>query len=111
MFWESVQQEYGITENPSNDDPPTRKDVDGVTGSAPKASAEVPVPTKAAVIAPALPWWALTGEILGNAAMRYFGSYFFIITLLQSDTDGPPAYVKEAKDSGKNEKHGDGGKH
>ena len=96
VSWESVQQEYGITENPSNDDPPTSKDVDAVTGVAPKASIEVPTPAKATVVAPTLPWWALTGEILGNATMRYFGSYFFIVTLLQSDTDGPPVYVKEA---------------
>lgn len=80
------------------------------SGAAPKASTEVPTLGKATVVAPALPWWALTGEILGKATMRYFGSYFFKITLLQSDTDGPPAYVKETKDSKANQKHGDDGR-
>ena len=110
VAWESVQQEYEITESPSNDDPPTGKEVNAEPGAAPKVSTEVPTLGKATAVAPALPWWALTGEILGKATMRYFGSYFFIITLLQSDTDGPPAYVKEAKDSKANQKHGDDGR-
>ena len=81
MAWENVQQEYGITENPGNDDPPTSKDVDAVTEVTPKASTEVPTPAKATVIAPTLPWWALTGEILGKATMSYFGAFFTIFTL------------------------------
>ena len=93
VAWESVQQEYGITENPNNDDPPTGKDVDAVTGATPKASIEVPTPAKATVIAPTLPWWALTGEILGKATMSYFGAFFTIFTL---QGDSTPAYVKEA---------------
>lgn len=32
------------------------------------------------------------------------------VTLFRSDTDGPPAYVKETKDSKANQKHGDDGR-
>lgn len=110
VAWESVKQEYGITESPSNDDPPTGKEVNAEPGAASKASPKTPAPTKATIITPALPLLTLTGEILSSATISYFGSFFAILTLFQSDTDGPPAYVKEAKDSGKNEKHGDGGK-
>ena len=40
--------------------------------------------------------------------MGYLGALFIILTL-QGDTDGP-VYVKEAKDSSKNEKYRDGGR-
>lgn len=43
VSWESVQQEYGIakSEGQSNDDPPSRDDVDGITGAAVRVDANV----------------------------------------------------------------------
>lgn len=103
VSWESVQQEYGIakSEGQSNDNPPSRDDVDGVTGAARRVNSANALPI-------AIPLWSLVGETISSVTMSYFGAFFVIITL-QGDTDGQ-VYVKEATDSGKNEKHGDGGR-
>lgn len=97
VSWESVQQEYGIakSEGQSNDDPPSRDDVDGITGAARRVNSDSPMPEKATIITPVLPWWIVTGEIFGSATVSNFGAFLSIITLLQSDTDGP-VYVNEA---------------
>ena len=48
VSWESVQKEYGIGDNQGHDDPPSRKNVDAITGAAPKVdpktvyTAEIP---------------------------------------------------------------------
>lgn len=103
VSWESVQQEYGIakSEGQSNDDPPSRDDVDGITGAASRVNSANALPI-------AIPLWSLVGETISSVTMSYFGAFFVIITL-QGDTDGQ-VYVKEATDSSKNEKHGDGGR-
>lgn len=110
VSWKSVQQEYGIREsgsdNNSYDNPPSKEDVDAISGAAPKRMNKASATTEATVISPTLPWWALMGEAFSNATMGYLGTFFTIITL-QGDTS--PEHVKEAKDSSKNEKHGDGG--
>lgn len=93
VSWESVQQEYGIAENPGNDDPPSSSYVDGITGAALRVSDNAPTSTNATVVVPVLPWWVLAGQTIGEATMGYLGAFFTIITL-QGDTDGH-VYVNE----------------
>lgn len=58
------------------------------------------------VLTPALPWWAVTGQVISKTAMGCLGAFATIITL-QGDS---PNQMKVINDSGKNEKHGDGGR-
>ncbi|MDD3037135.1 RHS repeat-associated core domain-containing protein, partial [Bacteroides sp.] len=101
VSWESVRQEYRIDEDPTYeisipDDPPSKMEVDGITGAARKPTAiEIANSKKEATIAPAIPWWLVGSEIIGSSVSRFLGPISMIF-ILQSDTEQSKVYVDEA---------------
>ena len=119
VSWEEVQAEYqldgmsspavdGLNDWGFSNETDDGGNVDAISGAAPKVtSLKIIEPNATTVIPVVMPWKSLAGEAFGNIISRFIGPAFLIFTL---QGDSSPAYVKEAKDSSNNEKHGDGGR-
>ena len=122
VSWESVQREYQLD---GNEIPPTRGNlddfkssdesnrVDAITGATPKVTFLEAEKLKSTVVSPTVPfsmWLVAKGaaSTVGTTISRFLGPISMIF-ILKSDTE-PREYVKEAQDSSKDEKHGDGGR-
>ena len=119
VSWEEVRAEYqldgmsspavdGLNDWGLSNETDDGGNVDAISGAAPKVtSLKIIEPNATTVIPVVMPWKSLAGEAFGNIISRFIGPAFLIFTL---QGDSSPAYVKEAKDSSNNEKHGDGGR-
>ena len=65
-----------------------------------------PSTEQATVIAPPIPWYITTGEVISTGVLRTLGTVSIFLTI-PGDTDY--RRYDSAADSGKNEKHGDSG--
>ncbi len=100
VSWDDVKKEYGIGYT---------SDVDGITGAAVlvRDGNRIYYPMKSNIFFIPVSYWSFAGET-SYVTQLLLKCPFFLTVLFQGDTE--PHHVDQAKDSSKNEKHGDSGR-